>query len=143
MMIGRATDGSMYLGSTSIAFPTPTAWLMRMPATSGAIVHRNGQVEVRPFQKVRIPMGKFPPATDIADRIMPLLRDGRPLPLGNLRDALRPLWPAGVLGEREIALYETLAPLVQDGRIELSNVMIPGVDGKGQAPRTQARWIGV
>ncbi len=139
--IGRDADGAIYLASTTLGFPSQVRWQMRMPPQAAALFHRDGRIEIQPLASCGLEMGPFPSALLIEERVRPLLKVGHPTTTIALREAIRNLWPPGTLGEREIAIYELLAALRQEGKVRLENVMRPGVNGQGQAPQTQVHWV--
>jgi glutamine phosphoribosylpyrophosphate amidotransferase len=135
--IGRNDEGNIYLATTSIAFPSEVSWQMRMPAQAGAAFHRNGSMHIEPFRKISIPLGPFPSPAAIEEAITPLLNNCEPPTLGSLCDAVKPLWPEGTLNEKAIAIYETLASMLQEKRIYLQDIRIPGVEEGSTVPRTR------
>jgi glutamine phosphoribosylpyrophosphate amidotransferase len=139
--IGRDANGAIYLASTTIGFPPGVRWHMRMPPQAAALFHRDGRIEIQPLAACGLEMGAFPSALTIEERVRPLLRGGEPTTTVALREAVGNLWPAGALGEREIAIYELLGALQQEGKVRLENVMRPGVNGQGQAPQTRVHWV--
>jgi hypothetical protein len=135
--IGRNKDGENYFATTTIAFPCDVCWQMRMPAQAGALFHRDGSIVIEPFQNTPIPIGQFPSPNAIETAIQPLLYSAQPPTLGALCDAVKPLWPAGTLNEKAIAIYETLASMIAEERVELKDIRVPGVEEKTTVPQTR------
>lgn len=139
MQIGRAANGAMYLATTTMAFPE-VEWQMRMPPTSGAICHRDGNVQIAPFRNTArlLPLGAFPSADAVMQRVEKSFQEKNPCTMPDLAKAVEPLWPDGVLRERSIVVYELLVALQREGKISLSQKRIPGMFDQGTVPRT---WI--
>ena len=139
--IGRNNEGEIYLATTTIAFPSEACWQMRMPANSGALLARDGSIMIEPFRNVTIPIGSFPTPGSIDKAIQSLLQGDEPPTLSALCEAVKPLWPEGTLNEKAIAIYETLASMIAEGKIELKDVRIPGVEDETTVPQTRVHWV--
>jgi hypothetical protein len=135
--IGRNCEGEIYLATTTIAFPTDVCWQTRMPAQAGALFQRDGSILIEPFRKKPIPIGPFPSPSAIESAIQPLLQSTEAPTLGTLCDAVKPLWPQGTLNEKAIAIYEALASMIAENRIELKDKRVPGVEAETTVPQTR------
>jgi len=135
--IGRNKDDDIYLATTTIAFPSNVCWQTRMPAQAGALFHRDGSIVIEPFRNMPIPIGPFPSPSAIEAAIQPLLQGAQPPTLSALCDAVKPLWPEGTLNEKAIAIYETLASMIAEERIELKDIRVPGVEEGTTVPQTR------
>jgi hypothetical protein len=135
--IGRNSEGEIYLATTTIAFPSDVCWQTRMPAQAGALFQRDGSILIEPFRKKPIPIGPFPSPSAIESAIQPLLQSTEAPTLGALCDAVKPLWPQGTLNEKAIAIYETLASMIAENRIELKDRRVPGVEEGTTVPQTR------
>jgi ribosomal protein S18 acetylase RimI-like enzyme len=87
-------------------------------------------------------VGAFPSTAALEERVSHLLRGSEAPTFGTLCAAVIPLWDEASLNEKEIAIYEMLAPLVAENRIRLENELIPGMFGEGKVPRTRIHWNG-
>jgi hypothetical protein len=139
MYIGRDADGGMYIASMALAFPSSVRWQMRMAPRAGAVISRNGSVRIEPFTKPGIPVGNLPSIVAVGQKLIGLLRqwDAK---ADELMAEIKPLWPAGVLNQKEIVVYEALASLLKEGRIDIENRPAPGVDNQGTVPQFWASW---
>lgn len=143
MEIGRLEDGSWVIASSTIAFPEGVVWGMRCPALSGIRVERSGNITVIPFnQEGLYPVGRFPSAEAIAERVVGQLRHAGRMTSHEFIEAAVPLWPGDVLNEKEIVAYNLMNALAAEGKVELRSERVPGVDGVGTAPRTVLYWKG-
>lgn len=146
MEIGRGRDGSLYLATTTIAFPKELEWEMRMAPLSGAVCHRDGSVQIAPFRDHSrlglLPLGPFPSSDAVMERVKQAFAEKNPLHKPELDKAIDSLWPEGTLRERSIVVYELLAALLREGKISLMQEQIPGMFGQGTVPRTFIRYKG-
>ncbi len=141
MEIGRMNDGSLVIASATLAFPEGCDWEMRLPGLSGVRFSRNGPIEIVPFSKKGlIPIGPCPSAAAIADTIIPWLKETRRQNIVALLDAVVPLWPAGTLNEKDVVIYNLIASLLHEGKVELCTERVPGMENQGTVPRTIVCW---
>lgn len=141
MEIARLQDGSLVIASSTIAFPEGTVWGMSCPALSGIRMERNGTISILPFSKEGLyPVGRFPSAEAIAEKVVGRLRKEKRMTMHRFINAAVPLWPDGVLNEKEIVTYPLMHALLAEGRIECRNEPVPGHEGVGMAPRTVLYW---
>jgi ribosomal protein S18 acetylase RimI-like enzyme len=140
MMIGRDPDGAMYIASMTQAFPPSVNWNMRMAPRAAAVISRGGSIRIEPFKRPGIPVGNLPSMVSVEQRIVGLLRQNEACKADQLMEAVKPLWPQGVLNQKEIVVYEALAALLAEGRIEVENRPVPGMFNQGFVPQFWARW---
>lgn len=135
--IGRMGDGSIVMASTSLAFPDGVCSKFKMPHLCGARIARHGGITLRPFTSPDLlPIGPLPSAAAQADIFRRQVASGDPVSVRALTDAFVPLWPKDLPNEKEVVCYELLRALVDEGRIELRNHSVPGMEGQGTAPQT-------
>lgn len=136
MEMGRLADGSLVIASASLAFPEGVVSRFRMPALAGAQFRRNGEVVLRPFTcPDLIPVAPPPSALEVAR----VARESLCLEGISVRyfvDAFVALWPGDQLNEKEVLIFELLAQLVREGKVELREKRVPGMNGKGTVPET-------
>lgn len=143
MDIGRLRDGSLVMASGALAFPEGVDWEMRLPALTGVRFERNGRVTLRPFtNQALIPVGAFPSAEKIEQALVAPLREAGVKSVNEIVQASVPLYPAGVLDEKEVIAFGLLRALRDEGRIELFETCMPGMEGKGTVPKSMVRWVG-
>ncbi|HWL54005.1 MAG TPA: hypothetical protein VNQ90_16305 [Chthoniobacteraceae bacterium] len=143
MEIGRLGDGSYVIASSTLAFPEEVEQYFRAPAMSGLRLHRKEGIQILPFEnRSLIPVGLPPSAAAVSEVVINLLREKKSVAVPTVRDAVVPLWPSGVLDEKEVLVFPLLAALAKEGKIELCDERVPGVDGQGTVPRTIAHWRG-
>lgn len=140
--IARLRDGSMVMASGALAFPAGVEWEMRMPCLSSATITRSGEVRVAPFTREDlIPVGPMPSAVAVAEVAVGPLREKGCLKVHELMESTVPLWPAGMLNEKEIVTYNLMRHLVAEGKAELRTVRVPGVEPGLSAPQTWVHWL--
>lgn len=141
--IGRLRDGSIVMASSALAFPSGVQWEMRMPVLSGATISRDGAVRIAPFTREDlVPIGPMPSAEAVEKTVVSLLRERGCLHAHELIEATVPLWPADTLNEKEIVAYGLMRALVAEGKAELRNGQVPGVEPGLTAPQTWIHWRG-
>ncbi len=138
--IGRNAKGATYLASTSLAFPDGVSWQMRMPPKAGMAIRRDGSLEITPFTGKLMPVGSLPSALAINEKLVSYLRRNTPCNMEQLFDAAVALWPEEVLTQKETVVFEMLASLLKENRIELFDRCRPGTSGVGTAPWTWVAW---
>jgi len=139
--IGRDNQGGIYLASTTIAFPEEVRWSMRMPPLSGAVIQRDGAIHIAPFTEASLlPMGAALSPDAINQQLCNLLRQRGAADVPELLTEMKKMWPAGVLGEKEIVTYEALAALRNEGLVKLETRRIQGVKEGTTAPRCWVHW---
>lgn len=143
MEVGRLRDGSYVVASATLAFPEGVDWHFRTPALSGIRIHRNEGIQIFPFEDRSLLRPGLPPsATAVEEAVVSRLRTEKKVWVHTLLEAVVPLWPTGELNEKESVVFPLLHALAREGRVELCNEPVPGVEGKGTAPRTFAIWRG-
>lgn len=143
MEIGLLTDGSYVVASSTLAFPKGVERHFRAPALSGLRLHREEGITILPFEnQTLVPLGLPPSATAVERAVVGLLREKGRVWVHTLLEASVPLWPADELNEKEMVVFPLLAALAREGKIELCDERVPGVDGQGTVPRTFAHWRG-
>lgn len=144
MEIGRDKNGSLYLATTTIAFPDEIEWQMRMAPLSGAICHRDGSMQIEPFRDLSrmLPLGAAPSSAAVMECVEEAFAQKNPLHKPDLDKAIDALWPQESLRERSIIIYELLDALLHEGRIEMRQERIPGMFKKGTVPRTFIQYKG-
>lgn len=140
--IGRDKEGTLYLASTTLAFPENVTWQMRMPPAAGATIRRDGSVQILPFTSELLPLGPFPSPSAIVEQLVGFMRRHGSCNMEQLFDAALVLWPAGSLVEKEIVVFEMLACLLAEGRIEFEPRCRTGMFGQGSVPWTWVKWLG-
>lgn len=135
MAIGRDVSGT-YIATSAVAFPDGVHWRLETPGNSIAVIER-GSVHFEPIA---------PPGTFDVQEVMPANLDsafldfvrenpgcGLPHAIGQ---ALAPLFAERGLSRRAAAGFQTMERLLTAGLIRTETGTVPGVDGRGLAPRT-------
>lgn len=137
--IGRDAAGNVYVASTRIAFPDDVNWLMRVPTFSGVAIRRDGSVEVEPMKPSFLRVGPYPSADAIVSRVLGYLRENGRGNMEQLFEVAVSLWPEETLTEQETVVFELLATLHREGKLEFEVERRPGVQGVGTVPWTWVR----
>jgi glucosamine--fructose-6-phosphate aminotransferase (isomerizing) len=141
LMIGRQ-EGATYMATTALAFPNPDMeWLMPMPINATAVIEREG-IHILPMDPLPGPVSKILPWKEGYEKLLALLSDGEPKPLGACIKATAPLWPEDEVPQRDMMIYEILRDLHLQGLVDFSTVERPGVLSDTVMSQKQAYMVG-
>lgn len=126
LMIGRDA-GATYLATTALAFPDGVdQWCSPMAANAtGVFTH--DRMEILPFDPPPAPVAGLFPWQRGYDKILETLSDGSEHDLSALMKATAPLWPSGVVSQKDMMVYEILRSLCREGRMRLVDTRVQGV----------------
>ena len=139
LVIGRDGAG-IYAASTAIAFPDTVAWTAEMPANCAARISMTDMRFV-PFDIAALPVSPMPPPDTAATALIGSLAANGPQGIGELCNAVRPLFADDLPAPCAMLVYQTLTALLREGRIILETERVPGMFGQGTVPKTRARLI--
>ncbi len=142
LLIGRNAEGEQFMASAALAFPDGVHWQMQAPASAATRVRRNGDISVLPFTAPGlIPVGQRPSALRVAVALEEALAAQSPCGMEPLLAAMAALYPADVLTEKEVLLYEALHALEKEGKIALGSQPREPLQGNPVAPATVATLV--
>jgi len=136
--IGFDHKGNVFMASTRLAFPENIVWQMRLPAMTGASVRRDASVELDSFTGKLLRVGPYPSSVAIVRELIGFMEKHGPCNIEQLFAAVIPLWPDGTLVEKETVVFDLLASLFREGRLEFDIRRRPGMEGRGTVPWT---WV--
>ena len=140
LMLGRHR-GDAFMASAALAFPEERMdWLAPMPVNATAVVRR-GRIETHPFDTATGPVAEPIPWCEAEERIVAALAGEEMQSLSAPRKATADLWPQGQAAQSAMMLYEILRGLKLRGRIEMTDVQVPGAEPHLTAPQRHARIV--
>lgn len=138
LVVARRGD-DFYAATTRLGFPGQMDWLMPMPPNISATVATSG-VHLASLKGVK-PVAELPPLPAVLDVLVPALQR-EPQSIGALCALTDPLWSQGAIPQAAMLVYETVASLLKEGKVQLVTTRVPGMFGQGTVPQTKVKWEG-
>lgn len=134
MMLSFASHGA-YLASTALAFPADAGTSQILPVCTYGRVRRNG-VEITRFAEMPCVIADLdmPVLQGVYDVVSALLRYGRK-DMGALVTAAQAVFPPADVAVADLAVYEALRRLMQEGGIRIESETVTGATPELTAPK--------
>ena len=139
MVVGRDAAAT-YAATTALALPNSADWILPVPANSSVGLDRWG-ARVERLAQPRAPVLPVPSAQTLTETLIAELRNHSPRAIGDLCKTAGALWPAGQLGQPNMAVFQVLWGLWREGRVRWDDIRVPGQYGRGTAPLTRFHWV--